>query len=682
MPKVEIRKNQIWIGSKAVPLISGEVHYWRLNPNYWKEVLARVREMGLDVVATYVPWDYHEYKRGHFDFTGKTDQTRNLKKFLELTRKEGFKVIIRPGPYIYSEWPNEGAPAYAYKYHRLHPTFLNYARNYLEKVCAVIRPFLASRKGGHILMLQADNEIDPWPDIFGPQYGLSDKPGMFQDFLKGLYENRIERLNASWGTAYSRFEEAGPFIATMLPGETGLFLKGDKELRRNTDYFKFKYDYSRKVAEWNVSAFRDLGIDVPIYLNLYPFFYAHDWQQMQSVSDLVGVDLYPSSELAEDEFEQRKMVDKIRFLCNVSKIPYIAEFAAGVWHARHYDTGVLTPNHYRLITLSAIQGGIAGWNWYMLVNRDNWYMSPINEWGRVRGELYEVFKQLVSVFNEIHPPSLKKITEIGVTYNPLQYAARTMSGNSPVLTALNKADIDYNLYDPRTMTCKEKFLFYSGNQWLDEVSHRNLRKYVEEGGTLIAFRDYPRKNENFQLAAIIGFEEPKSILFEFKKQFSIQLAAGRTPIRSTSSVYSFGQVKGNMLKADFGPYGKHTVGYIKKIGKGRIVHLGFDPTRELILEIMDYLKIGLVSCSPTRDVNTTLFQRGKSYYLVVTNAGDEDKSASIYLPALEGVRNKVKVRDLMTGESTLCSYDQRTPFSTELKRKDGKVIEFRLAGRS
>lgn len=682
MPKVEIRKNQVWIGRKAVSLISGEVHYWRLNPNYWKEVLARVREMGLEVIATYVPWDYHEYKRGHFDFTGKTDQTRNLRKFLELTRKEGFKVIIRPGPYIYSEWPNEGAPAYAYKYHRLHPVFLKYARNYLEKVCAVIKPFLASRPGGHILMLQADNEIDPWPDIFGPQYGLTGKPGMFQDFLKGRYEGRIESLNQSWGTSYERFEEAGPFIATMLPGETGLSMKGDKELRRNIDYFKFKYHYSRAVADWNVKTFRTLGIDVPIYLNLYPFFYAHDWQEMQSVSDLVGVDLYPSSELAEDEFEQRKMVDKIRFLCKVSTVPYIAEFAAGVWHARHYDTGVLTPNHYRLITLSAIQGGIAGWNWYMLVNRDNWYMSPINEWGRVRGELYDVFKQLVSVFGKIHPPSLKKLTEIGVTYNPLQYAARTMSGNSPVLVALNKADVDYSLCDPRTMGCAEKFLFYSGNQWLDRSSHENLRKYVEKGGTLIAFRDYPRKDENFQLESIIGFEEPKSVLFEFKKSFELQLAAGRPKIRMTSSVYSFAPEEGTPIKAEFGPYGRQTIGYIKKVGKGRIVHLGVEPTRELILEVLDYLKAGLVSYSPTRDVNTALFQRGKSYYLVITNNGDEDKSASVYLPALESYKGRIRVHDFMTGETVMCSYDQRKPFSTDLKRKDGKVIEFRLAGKA
>jgi len=674
--KIEIRKNQVWVGKKNIPLISGEVHYWRLNPSYWRDVLKSVKEAGLNVIATYVPWDYHEYKRGHFDFTGKTDETRNLKKFLELTKKEGFWIIIRPGPYIYSEWPNEGAPSYAHKYHRLHPTFLKYAKNYICRVSEVIKPFLAS-KGGHIILLQADNEIDPWPDVFGPQYGLGVKPGLFQGFIQDLYKGNLPDLNESWGTKYKTFSEARPYIATMLQGETGLHLKGDKELRHNLDYFRFKYYYSRRTAEWNVNTFKECGIDVPIYLNVYPFFYAHDWQDLQEVSDMVGIDMYPTSELAEDAFEQRKIIDKIRFLANVSSIPYIAEFAAGVWHQRHYETGVLPPNHYRLLALTAILGGIAGWNWYMLVNRDNWYMSPINEWGRVRGELYTVFKQMVSVFYKMYPPTLKKLTHIGVTYIPLQYAARTMGSQSPAMVALYDADIDYNLYDPRRMQCREKILFYSGNQWLDEQSHRNLRKYVEEGGTLIAFRDYPRKDERFKNVSIIGFEDAVSTLFEFKKSFEIRLAPDRPVIKLTSSVFTFPQTTGQNITADFGSYGRNVIGYIKKIGKGKIIHLGVEPTPELILEILNYLKTGLVCYSATKDIRTALFQRGGTYYLVATNNGAESKSASIHLPEIAHIKGKMTFRNLLDDTVEVISPDRRRPFSTEFARKDGKVFELK-----
>lgn len=675
MPKVEIKKKKLLVGGKEVPLISGEVHYWRLNPNCWKDALFRVKEMGLRIISTYVPWDFHEYQRGKFDFSGKTDQARNLKAFLDLTRKEGFWLIIRPGPYIYSEWPHDGVPSYAYKYHRLHPKFLDYAGVYIKEVTKVFKPYLATQRGGHIILLQADNEIDPWPDVFGQQYGLSGPPGLFQDFITRLYENDLESLNSAWGTQYGSFKEASPFIATMLANVQGIPLKGDKELKRNLDYFKFKYDYSAKVAQWNVEAYRNLGIDVPIYLNTYPFFYAHDWSRLQSVSDMVGVDLYPSNELAEDEFEHRKFCDKIRYLASVSHLPFIAEFQSGIWHGRHHETSVLTPNHYRMICLSAFLGGVKGWNWYMLVNRDNWYMSPINEWGRTRGELYTVFKQIVRAFHLLKPTSLEKLTEVAVTFNPLQYAARTLSHNSPILQALYHGDVDYDVCDPRQAVPEKKVIFYSGNQWLDKISHENLRRYVERGGTLVSFLSYPRKDENFNSCQVIGFEDPERILFEFKRQFKITLGKGQPAIPVTSSVYIFKADGCHKIQAEIEGYGSLTVGYIKKVGRGRVIHLGVDPTPELILGVLRFLSVPLFAYSVTRDVKTAIFRRGSKHYLVVVNNGNEDKSGTVFLPALEKCRGDMIVRDLITGEKLDQSRERRRIFNGSINRKDGRIFE-------
>lgn len=681
MPKVEIKDQKILVGNKSIPLISGEVHYWRLNPNYWRDILHKIKEMGLCMISTYVPWDFHEYKRGHYDFEGKTDEARNLKAFLDLTRKEGFWLILRPGPYIYSEWPHDGVPDYAYKYHRLHPKFLSYASEYLKQVSKVFLPYLASKKNGHIVLLQADNEIDPWPDVFGHQYGLSDKPGLFQDFIKNIYKGDLSALNEAWGTDYHSFTESSPFIATMLPGEQGLPLKGDKELKRHLDYFKFKYYYTSQCAKWNVKAYRKLGVDIPIYLNTYPFFYAHDWKEFEDAADLIGLDLYPSNELAEDAFEHRKICDKIRYLTSVSKLPFIAEFQAGIWHGRHYETSVLTPNHYRMICLSAFLAGVKGWNWYMLVNRDNWYMSPINEWGRVRGELYDVFKKIVSTFKQLNPPSLKKLTEIGITFNPLQYAARTLTHNSPILVALYQGDVDYDVCDPRFPIPGKKVVFYSGNQWLSKEAHQNLRCYVEAGGTLVAFRSFPRKDDNFKAYQMVGFEEPERTLFEFKRQFKISLAKEEPPMLVTSSVYIFKAKGCERIQADLGTYGKQTVGYVKKVGKGKVVHLGMEPTPELVLGVLKYLKVSLISYSLTKDVKTALFSRGKRYFLVAINNGNEDKSATIYLPALEKIPGKMKARDLMTGEEIIYSKERRNPLDVPITRKDGRIFEFTFSNR-
>jgi beta-galactosidase len=674
--KIEIKESAVFAGKKRIPLLSGEVHYWRLNPRYWPAVLERVREMGIEIISTYVPWDYHEYRRGKFDFTGETDGTRNLKGFLELTKKKGFWLIIRPGPYIYSEWPNEGVPSYAHQYHRLHPKFLAYAKVYLKRVTEVLQPFLATRPGGHILLLQADNEIDPWPDKFGQQYGLDRKPGLFQDFLRGLYRGDLKKLNEQWGTSYRTFNEASPFIATMLKEEQGLPLKGDKELKRNIDYLKFKHDYSLRCARWVVDTYRGFGIDIPIYLNLYPFFYTHDWLDMQSVADLVGIDLYPFSEFSEDQFEQRKLFDKVRYLKSISPAPFIAEFESGIWHARHYEAGILTPNHYRLITLSALLGGACGWNWYMLVNRDNWYMSPINEWGRARPELYPVFQDLVRIFKEMDPPSLRKLSDVAVTFNPIQHAAKTLSHSSPILTALYSADVDYQVYDPRVSGTKAKVLFYSGNQWLDREAQRNLRSFVEKGGILVAFRDFPRKDERFEPCGLIGFEEPSRILFEFKAEFEIQLAPKRRKIPVVSSVYCFDRAKGKRIEVPLRSYGRHAVGYRKRIGKGEIIHLGFEPTPELILELLDFLKVPLYATSPTPEVKTALFQRDeRTFYLIVVNNGNAEKSAAVRISHLRG-KGRFQVRDLFAQTQEILSEERAVHFAANLSRKDGRVFEF------
>jgi hypothetical protein len=705
--QVEIRRHQLWVGKQAVPLISGEVHYWRLKPSYWPAVLEAVRDLGLNIIATYVPWDYHEYARGRFDFDGRTDPRRNLRGFLKLTRDQGFQVIIRPGPYIYSEMPRDGVPAYAYRLHRLHPQFLTYARAYLQKVCAVLRPFWATGKNGHILLLQADNEIDPSPDRHGPQYGVGGKPGLFQDFLAGRYQGDLNRLNAAWGTAYRAFRQAQAFTAPKVAGDAGLPYKGQAGLRRHLDYLAFKQDYSRTYAETIVAMYRDLGVPVPIYLNLYPFHYAHDWRQMHAAADLAGVDLYPVNEFTEDAHEQRKLCDKLRYLGGFSPLPYIAEFESGIWHGRHTEVGVLTPNHYRLLAFTALAAGVQGWNWYMLVNRDNWYQSPITEQGLSKPKWAEAFRQVTTVFRQLEPATLRRQTDIAATFHPLQSAARVLPHENAVLTALYGADLDYDMVDPAAGVGKPhqslwigtappqfkdhyarrpRLLFYAGNPWLEARAHAKLLAYVRAGGVLAAFQDYPRENETFQPWPALGFEEPSGSFFEFKRELVIQLEMGGPKVTGMSSAFFFDQVTGKKITADCGPYGKRTIGYFKKVGKGGLLHLGVTPNPALVAAIVCHFKAEIGVYSETPGIQTALFTRGRSYYLIVTNNANEDQSARIVIPVLKSTK-RIHVRELgetLRGQAfgPVPSMTPAVPWINgallvDLPRKDGRVFELK-----
>ena len=61
MARVQVKDRQIYVDDDPVPMISGEVHYWRLAPARWREVLEQVKGLGLSTIATYICWEYHEY---------------------------------------------------------------------------------------------------------------------------------------------------------------------------------------------------------------------------------------------------------------------------------------------------------------------------------------------------------------------------------------------------------------------------------------------------------------------------------------------------------------------------------------------------------------------------------------------------------------------------------------------
>src|SRR5688572_7489845 len=119
MPAVRIAENRVWVGDESRALLSGEVHFWRLDPSVWPAVIDRAGALGLRILSTYVCWDFHEVAPGKFDLLGETDPRRNLGAFLELVQQAGMWLLVRPGPYIYAEWPNSGIPERVVQWHRL-----------------------------------------------------------------------------------------------------------------------------------------------------------------------------------------------------------------------------------------------------------------------------------------------------------------------------------------------------------------------------------------------------------------------------------------------------------------------------------------------------------------------------------------------------------------------------------
>lgn len=655
MPTVRVAAGALWVDDLRVPLLAGEVHYWRLNPARWPAVLDGVRRLGLDIVATYVPWEYHELAPGRFDFHGRTEPPRNLVGFLDLLQQRGFWIFIRPGPFIYAEWAGAGVPERVVGLPRLSAAYRREARAWMEAVSAVLRPYLATA-GGRILLFQPDNEMDLFSHWFEDECGLSgSRPGFFQEFLREAYPD-VAALNAAWGTAHASFEQAQPLAVRLSPADPGL-------LARHRDYWRFQHWATAAGVRWHAETYRALGIDVPQVANYYPGGDVQNWRAVARTVDLVGIDWYPRNEFGGDSAEHRRFLDTCRYQRALSPLPLIAELECGVWHGFHTHVGALTPNHYRLLACAALLAGIQGWNWYMLAGRDNWYYSPLNERGVLREELAGVFMDLHRVVRECDPPALVKHAAACALLEPLHIATDNVLADNPVLAALHAADADYEICDPELGRIERALMFYATADWLARSAQQRLAEYIERGGTLVLAQRYPQRDEDFRPHNGLGVVPPDRVLSPLGKQVALALdgavAEAAGPVwcwdRPPGEPLVAAQIAGTQQAVECADawmrnyIGKRWVcGYRQPRGAGALVVLGLPLSASLVRALHRWLRLPLYAQAELPGVHTALFERDRTLFLVATNLNDADVQTRIGLDGVE-LPPRVTVTDLFTG---------------------------------
>ncbi len=153
-----VRNGHFELDGQPYQIMSGEMHYPRVPREYWRDRLKKARAMGLNTITTYVFWNLHEPKPGVFDFTGNLD----VAAYVRTAQEEGLNVIVRPGPYVCSEWDLGGLPAWLLADHSMvlrstDEHFLAAAERYMKRVGRELAP-LQSTRGGPIIAVQVENE--------------------------------------------------------------------------------------------------------------------------------------------------------------------------------------------------------------------------------------------------------------------------------------------------------------------------------------------------------------------------------------------------------------------------------------------------------------------------------------------------------------------------------------------
>lgn len=156
--RFEIGSGQFLLNGQPYQIMSGELHYPRIPREYWRDRLLKARAMGLNTVCTYLFWNVHEPEPERYDFSGNLD----VAEYVREAQRVGLNVIIRPGPYVCSEWDLGGLPSWLLKHRDIKlrcgdPRYEEAAERYLKRVAQELAP-LQIERGGPIILFQVENE--------------------------------------------------------------------------------------------------------------------------------------------------------------------------------------------------------------------------------------------------------------------------------------------------------------------------------------------------------------------------------------------------------------------------------------------------------------------------------------------------------------------------------------------
>ncbi|MCX6252671.1 MAG: beta-galactosidase [Bacteroidetes bacterium] len=238
-----IGNNSFLLDGKPFRIISGEMHFARIPRECWRDRLHMAKAMGLNTIATYIFWNYHESEKGKFNFTGNAD----VAEFVRLAQEEGLWVIIRPSPYACAEWEFGGYPWWLLKEKGLtvrsrDPKFLELSRTYFSELGKQLVP-LQVTNGGPIILVQLENE-----------YGSYDKDKEYLTINKRII--RDAGFDIDMYTCDGPDQTGNGQLDGVLPALNGIDNVSEvKEIVR-----KYRQDGPYFIAEWYPGWFDSWGV--------------------------------------------------------------------------------------------------------------------------------------------------------------------------------------------------------------------------------------------------------------------------------------------------------------------------------------------------------------------------------------------------------------------------------------
>lgn len=428
---IAVTGHKFTIGKEEYLPYSVEMQYFRVSKRYWSICFERIRRAGFKVISTAVPWSIHEDNHREFDFSGFTDQSKDLIVFIELAREFGFKIILRPGPMVMAEVDHGGLPVFLSKYpevfsldsegaltqtdlqngrpefaypSNLHPRMQNFVKHYFNGLTEIVKNYIYPR--GPLFLVELDAGVyfggdpSPWKADYNP-YVLST---LYPQFLEKRYGN-LKSLNAAYD------DKASDFAAVQPPRD--FIVSKEQPLTKLLDWFRFKEHLIQEYAAHLIDQYKSFSCEPLFYQTLA--FYKTYQAPISPIIDSDG-EVFPTVSIGWDTTSAGTL-QRIRYLRANSEFPWGSSVSVGSSTAdaatskKHFHISGDATKY--LLTL-ALAGGIKGFNQYKFVESEHWYDSPLGADGAIQ-ESYEVVRKLMNFTQQTDIGAYEPNTVLGMS---------------------------------------------------------------------------------------------------------------------------------------------------------------------------------------------------------------------------------------------------------------------------
>jgi beta-galactosidase len=671
---------------KPVFVISGEIHYFRLDPKLWEKHLKLLKETGANTTSTYIPWDWHEFEENKFDFTGETNPARNLIRYIKLCKKVGLDLIVKPGPYILAEYEGQGLPQWllnkiSKNAHALDENgniispdlmsymsdeYLHYSFLWYDKIMPIIAEHQESN-AGPIIMMQVCNEVGVFQWLSGRIDYNETVIKLFKEFLVDKYES-IENLNNTYGTDHPSFNKVSAPVGNI---------ENKQDYCAYYDFHLFYRHYFAQYLDVLINRIKSYGIDIQLTHNIPGWIYGNAAELpmlistyeeiMRTRDDVVfGLDHIPefvSFRNAHSDLACNKILEAMQPYGPV----WAAEFQAGTReHHVKSDANDLETFYY-----ASLAHGMKSFNYYMFSQGINptgkgffgktfYYQTAITA-KAVKSSLYDSINTVNDFIKKENENLLLSKTESEICvglYKPYFYTELTTSqllkekrldvsklGLSldprfvrediffnGLLRGLQTLNFNYDIKNLESTSIesllKFKQLWVVTTELMDSVTQKLLSAFVKAGGHLIMYPVIPTLD--------LYLNPCTRLRDELKIEFSNLLSPNKVNAFGIEDLFTIFKNKQIFSDKDADAVAitesDEVCGIRKKIGKGNITALGFafgytsDEHLHLFEKIVlvDKIKRQVKVSDP--DIQFVLRKGKKGSYLFLLNYHNQKKT--------------------------------------------------------